>query len=642
MGKRSGPPTSRRALRTAMVLGMRQREQASRGTRVGSASRAATRRAEELPISERAGAPLVKTEVRPEDWRTCDGKELAVDLARAPWLPDDWGQAVKMTKPISRSRAGYGGTYTVWISPQGRVFYHRPTIEQHLGRKLGPRDGFRGQLRLMQLQGKQTDESKFFKLLTRKERAALPAARELLFCVISARRASTPEGMADIATVQAQFEKAGVQPTWYVDRASLKDYRRLGLRAVVGGGLTEARNRALNDAERQRVACVQISDDISRWEYHDGVQTKVRSDEAANAAHAAATCHVVSPVAAARFLLAKMRGTENGKCRPRLAGVYPLGSCARSFNGAPFSSHHFILGDFFVADRSPVRFDPSMSLKEDYDYTCAHIARHGSVLRCNRMTVQAKHQTNSGGACSNRDRKGREEQRNIAILLRKWPRAFRMNPKRRNEVILQWPEANKASGSQAVFKHSVKSSKHHAKHFGTVPADLRKQAEKVVARWRQTREAQHRSPYELEPPAHWPAGALPDPSCSRAWWLPHGWTPAVQVTAGGRLRRCFIGPEGVRKFHKCDVEAAAANAPRPPGRPPLVPPWRLPPDAVLMRGAAPRTPYIQQRCEAAAGKTVRAALAAVRYIDSVGREKTYGAGDLCHDIHNGFLSFAKP
>eukprot|EP00418_Pyrodinium_bahamense_P073671 CAMPEP_0179101438 /NCGR_PEP_ID=MMETSP0796-20121207/46900_1 /TAXON_ID=73915 /ORGANISM="Pyrodinium bahamense, Strain pbaha01" /LENGTH=186 /DNA_ID=CAMNT_0020799289 /DNA_START=145 /DNA_END=701 /DNA_ORIENTATION=+ len=186
-----------------------------------------------------------------------------------------------------------------------------------------------------------------------------------------------------------------------------------------------------------------------------------------------------------------------------------------------------------------------MSLKEDYDYTCAHIARHGSVLRCNRMTVQAKHQTNSGGACSNRDRKGREEQRNIAILLRKWPRAFRMNPKRRNEVILQWPEANKASGSQAVFKHPVKSSKHHAKHFGTVPADLRKQAEKVVA--------------ALEADTGGPA---PQPlRAGAASALASGRAAGPVVLAGGRLRRCFIGPEGVRKFHKCDVEAAAANAP---------------------------------------------------------------------------------
>lgn len=100
---------------------------------------------------------------------------------------------------------------------------------------------------------------------------------------------------------------------------------------------------------------------------------------------------------------------------------------------------HFILGDFFVADHSPVRFDEDMTLKEDYDFTCQHIAKHGAVLRLNRLTIVAKHQTNPGGAVAQRDKKGREEERNIAILTRKWPRAFTANRKRKHEVILRWP-----------------------------------------------------------------------------------------------------------------------------------------------------------------------------------------------------------
>ena len=30
-------------------------------------------------------------------------------------------------------------------------------------------------------------------------------------------------------------------------------------------------------------------------------------------------------------------------------------------------------------------------------------------MRCNRMTLTVKHYSNSGGACSNRDKKGKEE-----------------------------------------------------------------------------------------------------------------------------------------------------------------------------------------------------------------------------------------
>merc|ERR1719436_641486 len=88
---------------------------------------------------------------------------------------------------------------------------------------------------------------------------------------------------------------------------------------------------------------------------------------------------------------------------------------------------HFILGDFFVVDKSKVRFDESMTLKEDYDFTCAHLRAHGSVMRCNRMTLSVKHYANAGGACSNRDGRGAEERRNVAVLMRKLPGVFRMN-----------------------------------------------------------------------------------------------------------------------------------------------------------------------------------------------------------------------
>lgn len=70
-------------------------------------------------------SPSGAHEVDPAKWRTIEGKQIFVDMTRKPWLPDDYGQGVKMTNPISRSKPGSGGTYTVFISPEGRVFYHR-------------------------------------------------------------------------------------------------------------------------------------------------------------------------------------------------------------------------------------------------------------------------------------------------------------------------------------------------------------------------------------------------------------------------------------------------------------------------------------------------------------------------------------
>jgi len=282
--------------------------------------------------------------------------------------------------------------------------------------------------------------NKFFDLLTRVEKKHLPSPDELRFCIISARRAQTAEGVNDIAIVEAHFNGEGVKPTWYVDEESFDEYVKLGLDAVIGGKLTQARNRALDDAARMGRACVQISDDIGAWEYHDGVQAKSRSDDATNAAFGKATCHSVGPVSAARFILAKMRAAKDANGNgPHLGGVYPVHACARAFGGGPISRYHFILGDFFVTENSSVRFDTEMTLKEDYDFTCAHISTHGSVLRCNRMSVKAKHQSNAGGAVSERDKAGLKEQMNIAILRNKWGRAIYPNPKRKNEILLRWP-----------------------------------------------------------------------------------------------------------------------------------------------------------------------------------------------------------
>merc|ERR1719162_145432 len=267
-------------------------------------------------------------------------------------------------------------------------------------------------------------DASFFKLLSASERKNLPSKDAFHVCVVSARRATTISGVSDICMVQSQLVDAGVTPTWYVDEGSVKDYQLLGLKAVVGGKLTPSRNKALADARSKGKVCVQLSDDICSWEYRDGKNAAVRTDDALNAAHATAKRHIISPVAAARFILAKMRSAENPK--PKLGGVYMLGSCARTFYGDAFARQHFILGDFFVVDvGSKVNFDEEMRLKEDYDFACSHIKAHGSVLRCNRMTLSVKHYDNGGGACTNRDSKGKEEQRNVNILNSKWPGCFR-------------------------------------------------------------------------------------------------------------------------------------------------------------------------------------------------------------------------
>lgn len=466
---------ARGSLRTALHVQLKL-QGARKDIQFEDAPKVSTKTMKEVPLEDRAGYPAKrgKGSVDPKDWTTKGGKKVLVDFSRAHWLPDEWGQGVKWTNPTAHSTGGTGGTYTVYMAPDGEVFYHKFAAEDYAGKKFTAEDGRNGQIRSAQLHAKHQvqlaraqikeielgdgdggyigldkDET-LFRLLSKQERGCLPSKDELHFCVVSARRADKVEGVRDIFTVQTQLMEAGIEPTWYVDEASLQDYRRLGLKAVVGGPLTAARNKALDDAKRLRKACVQLSDDISAWEFRDGKRAVEKTDDAANKAHAAARRLIVSPAAAARFILAKMRGVKDGP-KPQLGGVYMLSSCSRTFAGDEFGRLHFIIGDFFVADKSSVRFDEEMKLKEDYDFTAAHIHAHGSVMRCNRMTLNVKHYSNSGGAVTARDSKGVEEKRNIAILFRKWPRAFRLNPSRRNEVIMKW-RANGAAEDESQSK----------------------------------------------------------------------------------------------------------------------------------------------------------------------------------------------
>lgn len=409
-----------------------------------------------VSLKDRAGYPVTRAKgsVEPKNWVTEKGVPVIVDFSRHAWLPDDWGQGVKNTLPTAHSTGTSGGTYTVVVAPDGKIFYHQDAAEAYAKKKFTLAGGVRGQQRAVELQTAQAlkfafdfetqalisidSDASLFKALNTQERKCIPSKNEFHFCIVSARRAQSFEGITDIARVQTAFTKAGVTPTWYVDEASLKDYQALGLTAKVGGKLTAARNMCLKDASRKGKVCVQSSDDISAWEYRAGKQAAVRTDDASNAAFDASTRYIVSPVAAARFILAKMRGAPEAK-KPKLGGVYMLSSCSRTFLGGPFVRRHFILGDFFVVDRgSKCLFDAKMTLKEDYDFTCSHLKENGSVVRCNRMTLTVKHYSNSGGAVATRDKKGVEERKNIAILKRKWPGVFSANPKRKNEVVMRW------------------------------------------------------------------------------------------------------------------------------------------------------------------------------------------------------------
>lgn len=331
---------------------------------------------------------------------------------------------------------------------------------------------WRAVLRPQPLSGQEAD-ARLLATLTTEERLHLIDGADIHFAVISGMRTDTEEGRHDIMIVEDLFKGANVRPKWYVDDTSVQAYCDLGLDAVRGGKLIPARNMALDVAMKEGKPCVQCSDDISQWAFyihHDdrappppkafcasGVDEDEECDsismDVANARSKTAEKLLVSPVAAARYMLAKMRSTP-GEHKPRLGGVYPLGNTGMAFKCKPLGYTSFILGDFFCSDNSPCRFDLRMSLKEDYDLTCSHLQRHGLVLRLNRLVIQAKHETNAGGACAARDPDGVKERYNIGILREKWPGAFADNPRRKNQVILRWTKGAAA----AAAEHAAKAS----------------------------------------------------------------------------------------------------------------------------------------------------------------------------------------
>lgn len=97
------------------------------------------------------------------------------------------------------------------------------------------------------------------------------------------------------------------------------------------------------------------------------------------------------------------------------------------------------MGDFILVHPCKLFFDEQMKLKEDYDYTMAHIYEFGGVARCNAILAHFAHRSNAGGAVDFRT--AEREQEAIAHLKKKWGAYIQDNPKRPNEILLKLPRA---------------------------------------------------------------------------------------------------------------------------------------------------------------------------------------------------------
>lgn len=104
-----------------------------------------------------------------------------------------------------------------------------------------------------------------------------------------------------------------------------------------------------------------------------------------------------------------------------------------------FMSHKIDPAGFCISTMSgiipgEIRFDTTMPLKEDYDFTLQHIIAYKKVARFNAVCVEAYHYTNKGGCQDYRN--DEREQEATEILLGRYPNLLRLNPKRENEIII--------------------------------------------------------------------------------------------------------------------------------------------------------------------------------------------------------------
>ena len=190
-------------------------------------------------------------------------------------------------------------------------------------------------------------------------------------------------------------------------------YKKSGCENVFETGtLMESRNFALKHAFEKDVICVQLSDDLKKVTTNKNFQEKkqLNLDD----------------------VLPKMVKIFNKVQGVYLMGIPPTNNDFYAKN--KISKNTFCIGDLLFIKPCKLCFDESLTLKEDYDYTLQHLYKYGNCFRLQNYLFEFEHYKNKGGAVDYRTEQ--EEQKNIRYLISKWGDKIRLNPKRKNEILI--------------------------------------------------------------------------------------------------------------------------------------------------------------------------------------------------------------
>lgn len=190
-------------------------------------------------------------------------------------------------------------------------------------------------------------------------------------------------------------------------------YEKYGCKNVFETGtLMQSRNTALDMAFNENKICVQLSDDLKKVTTNKNFALKKQVD--------------------LDFAIENLVNVFQ-----KVNGVYLMGIPPTSndfFAKSLISKNTFCIGDMLFVKPNDLRFDTSLTLKEDYDYSLQHLSKYKNCFRYQKYLFEFEHYKNKGGVVDYRTEQ--EEQKNIKVLFSKWGNKIKLNPKRKNEILI--------------------------------------------------------------------------------------------------------------------------------------------------------------------------------------------------------------
>lgn len=247
----------------------------------------------------------------------------------------------------------------------------------------------------------------------------LPNGHRVFQAVISANRSRNVRAIQSIAG----------DCSWFVPPGQGNNYHNSGAtrtfeisHPISEKALIYQRNAALEDAFDADLPCLQMDDDFYRIRHiPEDIDPPCKWNKC--------------PDLPWEDLLVRMTD------RLFAAGDVYFSGCTATpnpfFTSKRYTFNRFIQAGFTLTRPNPLRFDPQFPLKEDYDYTCQHLAKYEAILRHEDLLIMFK-KTSNVHLYRNDDL----EREVVRRLRNKWSPSI-IRPNSRNpetEVILKWDE----------------------------------------------------------------------------------------------------------------------------------------------------------------------------------------------------------